>query len=73
MITPEGYDQPLCPGQGVLHRLHQPGPVQSRIQPVHDHIDVMLFVAVQIDGLIGAPDFAIHPHPGEALGVEVSK
>ena len=73
MIAQEGYDQPLRPGQSIFHRLYQPGPVQSRVQPIHDQIYVMLFVTVQIDGLVGAPDLAIHPDPGEALGVEVGK
>jgi len=62
VIREEGYDQPLRPGQGALHRLHQPGPVLRGIQPIHDQVYIMLFVAVQIDGLIGATDLSVYPH-----------
>ncbi|VVB72735.1 Uncharacterised protein [uncultured archaeon] len=57
--------------QSVLDGLRQPRAVLDRVQPVHDHLDVMLLVAVQLNFLVRAANFSIHPHPGKAFGIQI--
>ena len=70
-VLMQDIDQAFRLFQGFFYRLHQPGLVFSWVQPVDDHIDIMLLVAVEFYLLVRPLDLAVQPHPGIALGVQI--
>ena len=68
------HHQSAGQAEGGLHRVGEPA-LGGRLdrEPVDDHLDRVLLLLVELGRLVEGVGLAVHPRPGEALGLELAE